>query len=340
MRQLLQETERLWRYVTSNPGYFDKDRGTIEAPDSLAISVCTLWTRLHDSGAIVPAHLEQILREIATNSDFRSRRFLLQSLHHIIHRDSALGWKILKLALTDAPGELFTYAENCFYCNYSREYKRVEIYLDYIRKNHMEVASGTWGRITALASLHGLVKLEDLFTWLQDAPQDAWDGVARVYCHNIDNRQLTSICIDGLKRILCCPHASSLHRTLETVFKQDSHACILTEHIATQYINIEPFDHGYFNGFHFQPWLARKVTSSPRAVLTVLETLGHRLKSEKCRLSTHSEYVLQAMSFILNDAEEEGDTVYLRRSLRALDTLHAINPEKGDEFLKLAGQEA
>ena len=189
-------------YVNYQEKDIDKDRDLINVginmtSGHIAEAVIILANNLLENNITLPELLAPTLLRFARSKYKAHQALILRRLAYFQSKKHDLGWEIFNAAVEQADG-LWKHAESCLYYAYREHFDIVEAILNKMYNEAQEEELETWGRISALASLSGLIEQSVLFDNLKAKNcSKAWKGTASVWTHPENIKQFKDHCFTG-----------------------------------------------------------------------------------------------------------------------------------------------
>ncbi len=127
---------------------------------NVAEALINLANKFLEKEQSLPELLSPALMRFAKHENPAVRALLLEHLPFLQSKNPELGWKLFD-ELTQVSQGLWKHAERCLYYSYSKNFSKVESYLQRILDEGYADEMQTWGRISTLSVLSGHLKLDD-----------------------------------------------------------------------------------------------------------------------------------------------------------------------------------
>lgn len=305
-------------------------------------SAMTLANRLLEKEQAVPEMLLLLLRQAARDPEIYVRVPILQNLPFLMYKKPDLGWQLLADIFKEPQPHLWKYTERCFYDQYRNNFNQVAPYLNRLLHEGMQEAGETWGRISALASLAGHIKQEELFqTWEITKSNAAWKGVTQVFTANLDLQKYTAKCISGLISILQQENLSGeIIRKIDRCFAEETKITVITREFAFIFLEALPASATNVDFVGFLEWLGYESRRNPLSALELTEILAEKFETTmNASLLWRTEPLIAALKQILQEADEMDDPQLIQRAINLQDRFLKLNLRGMEELLNKAGQD-
>lgn len=158
---------------------------------------------LENSLMDLPEMLTTLLVRFAKDRDPAVRAVVLNQLPYILYKKPDIGWVLLEACVSSGPKALWNHAYECLYHSYTREFERVDGYLQRMKAEAMPEAGKTWGLLATLAFLSGHLAWKQVREALREMDvEEAWKGAMDVLITNIHNAKYYALCAQGIDSIL------------------------------------------------------------------------------------------------------------------------------------------
>lgn len=311
--------------------------------DRVAEALMILINNLQEKDIVLPELLLPTLCKFASNANLAIRALVLQWLPYLQHKDSELDWKLFDLAMQDSTG-LWKYAERCLYYAYQDHFDRVSLLLDRIRHEGNEEDMETWGRISALSTLHGYI---DLAHFLDDLTSvnitEAWKGAASVWTNTENIKQYREQCFKGIKAGLEAgnSHAMSIVKNMENIFRENTPPIFVSLDLMKLYFNVRENDEKdkFHDIFRIGKWLNAIVQRDPDFALGVAEIYLNHIKHTKQLCYDYDDQFVKLLTRLFSESEEREDAdqgAMLNRVVSMQDSLLSLGVRSINDWLKMA----
>jgi hypothetical protein len=260
-------------------------------------------------------------------------------LPYLVQEKPGLGWELFHLTLQGVPAFLWPLTERVLYHNYYEDFSRVEGYLNRMKKEALDEAGDTYGRILTLSYLAEHVSEDDLFEEIRETNEDVRRGAVQVLSSNLTEKR--GKCISGLRRMLRIEELTVdtwsiiVSRSLVEE-KRDS----VTKELIQEIIRALPSGGERADLYQLADWVAEKSQTNPHEALGVAETLIDCVEeNEQVRYGLQSKVMAEALLNILREADEFGDENLAHRALTLQDRLLKLNFSRVDKMIDDASRE-
>jgi hypothetical protein len=208
-----------------------------------------------------------------------------------------------------------------------------------MKKEALDEAGDTYGRILTLSYLAEHVSEDDLFEEIRETNEDVRRGAVQVLSSNLTEKR--GKCISGLRRMLRIEQLTVdtwsiiVSRSLVEE-KRDS----VTKELIQEIIRALPSGGERADLYQLADWVAEKSQTNPHEALGVAETLIDCVEeNEQVRYGLQSKVMAEALLNILREADEFGDENLAHRALTLQDRLLKLNFSRVDKMIDDASRE-
>jgi len=291
-----------------------------------AEAAMTMANRLLENDQQLPEVLISIIKRLASDPVLAVRVSVLNQLPFLTQKQPALGWSLFHRIMENASAHLWVHAERFLYYQYHHNYSDVSLALDSMREFSSEKVSESWGRITALCSLSGLMAIDDLLETALQMPPQVWKGIGQVFASNIKDSKCRKICLDGLNRLLHLPEstvAESLFGSIDNdLFGNNQNWPYIGSELSTLYLSQASSNFHRRDLFHFLDWFEYLAAQDPENGLIVAEELAVRLEASGSPAHIwHSDPLIAGMKRLLSYADSTDDPDIIRSVIAVYDKL-------------------
>ena len=288
----------------------------------------------------MPELLPFLLRHYARDPVNSVRVSILRRLPYLTFKRPDLGWQLFNDVFQEPQTHLWSHAEAFFYSQYWDHFDEMAPYLERLRREALEEAGDTWGRIATLSNLAGHIEHDELFAILATANDRAWMGATQVFTANLDRHEHTASCHAGLLAILKQGNLSDdVIQTIERGFEEESKKGLIDQELALTFLAALPTVRGNPNVHYFLEWLGYEARRDPLSALSVTEVLFETLKRREGPIQIWgTEPLIAALVEILREADETEDLALIQRAINLQDGLLQLNIHGMQDLLERAGK--
>jgi hypothetical protein len=335
-------------YANYHEERIDEDRDLIQTginmvSGHIAEAIIIMANHLLENGIAFPELLPSTLLRFARSRYKAHRALLLRRLAYFQHKNYEFGWDIFHEAFKEPVG-LCKHAERCLYYASDEHYDKVEPVLNQIYNEAEGKDLETWGRISALISLSGLLEQSVLLRALHDKNSaDAWKGAADVWTSSDNFKRFRQQCITGieigLKTDVTC--STVVAREVAKLLREDDAILFIPIGLIQLLFNVLENTVKGENHYLFgiAEWLKACSLHNPEYALNAAELyLAHTAK-RNFELHDYGNNFAQLITHLFAGAEEreEADNgAMLRRVVTLQDLLLAKGVDGINDWLKAA----
>ena len=288
-----------------------------------------------------PELLVPTLTRFALDSNPAVRAVIIRELPYLQSISPAFGWKLFDFALRGGDERLWTVAEPCLYYGYHARFAAISGFLNEIAGTGKGKSLETWGRISALAVLSGLIGPSVFISQLHTlSSDDAWCGATSVWTANAGNPQHSEKCFEGFTTGLSIDGATRLlvARGMNMMFRGDEPVPLVPTSVVDLYFSAlegeKSDDRFHLHGF--DDWLNSTCRLRPDETLESTERFANFVERTKYPLSDHGAISKLMTSFFreAEEREESDEGVMLKRVIAVQDRFLAIGLYGLDEWLR------
>jgi len=354
---VIQDTENAARLAFMAIGFYTNEEESSISGDSVnllttginmmggnaAEALMIVATKLQEQHIQLPDLLPQTLRRFASNEHPAIRALILQRLPYFQSQNPELGWELFQLAMHDAAG-LWQSAEPCLYYAYHNNFEKVAPALERIRREGSKENLETWGRISALAAMTGLIDFAALLRELKALDiTEAWKGVASVWTHPENIISHREQCLAGIETGLNAGtlHAAAVARHVEHIFRDNKPPIsIPIELLRLCFSVFESDSEGkHHRLFEFDEWLNTTSQRDPELALAATEIYLAYVSHTKQNFYDHENRLAQLMTRLFAEAEEREESdrsEMLKRVVLVQDMLLSLGLNSINDWLRAA----
>ncbi len=308
---------------------------------NVAEAVMIIATKWAETRRPFPELLVPTLRRFARDPHPAVRALILRRLPYFHVHAPELGWEMFHLALEDDDERLWQVAEPCLYYAYHNHFAEVSRVLERIVSTAVGKALETWGRISALATLPGHIKLHDFISQLQSfGSVDAWTGAATVWTNKENIAQHLEQCVIGISAGLqeAGGIATSVAREMLSLFDKEQPPTLIPSDIIDKYFSAieQNQSNGRFHLYGFDEWLNAMSQCRPDVALVFAERFAAFVLHTKHHLYEHGA-ISQLLTRLFREAEEReesDDGAMLHRVIALQDAFLAIGVNGLQDWLR------
>ncbi len=265
----------------------------------------------------------------ATDPHPAVRVSILNYLPYYVQYDFDGAWKLYYAAFQKPHRLLWSHGEQFLYYQYHGNFDKVQPYLDRIKKEAIETAGETWGRISTLSYLSDYISDAQLFNDLDLLSNNkAWMGAVQVFKANISNANSQEKCEKGLLYIINnATITSGLLNEIDSAFEQlNADGTDIVLQLARNYISAFEDVKGICEQHWFYDWISKLSNNAPFSALKVCENLLSRIEESKsqCYIWQGDELISSAIR-ILREADLVDDPDLISRAIFLQDQLLRLN---------------
>lgn len=311
----------------------------------IAEALMILVNNLRKHGSEFPDLLAPTLRRFANDENPAIRALILRRLPYFQSKDFRLGWDLFYQTMKNAE-RLWEVAEPCLYYAYHNNFEVVRPLLTRLRDEGSGKDLGTWGRISALASMARKIEFSELLDDLKVLNRtEAWQGAAAVWTNFENIRQHHEQCLRGLDAGLNAgpDHARLVAERMGNFFRDKSAVVSVPIELIRRCFDVfkNDADRGkhHHRLFEFHKWLNATSQHDPEQALAVTEI--YLAYSTHCEpyMYDHEDNLAQLMTRLFAEAEEREESdagAMLQRVVVAQDTLLSLGVNSMAAWLKAA----
>jgi len=288
-----------------------------------------------------PELLVPTLTRFALDLNPAVRAVIVRELPYLQSVSSALGWKLFELALRGDDERLWAVAEPCLYYGYHARFAAISGFLNEIAGTGKGKSLETWGRISALAVLSGLIDRPVFISQLHAlSSDDAWIGATSVWTANAGYPQHSEKCFEGLTSGLRIEGTTrlSVARGMNKMFRDDEPVALVLPTVVDLYFSALEGENSddRFHLYGFDEWLNSTCRLRPDDALESTERFANFVERTKYPLYDHGAISKLMTSFFreAEEREESDEGVMLKRVIAAQDKFLAIGLHGLDEWLR------
>ena len=295
---------------------------TAEGPILLALNLLKRKKQLHEL-------LFPLMLRFATDPHPAVRVSILNYLPYYAQYDFDGAWKLYHAAFQKPHILLWSHGEQFLYYQYHSNFDKVQPYLDRIKKEAIETAGETWGRISTLSYLSDHISDAQLFNDLDLLSNNkAWMGAVQVFKANISNANSQEKCEKGLLYIINNATITlGLLNEIDSAFEQlNADGTDIALQLAHKYISAFEDVKGICERHWFYDWLSKLANNEPFSALQVCENLLSRIEESKsqCHIWQGDKLISSAIR-ILREADLVDDPDLISRAILLQDQLLRLN---------------
>ena len=222
-----------------------------------------LSNRLLEAGLPLPELLPGLLNFFARDGNPIVRAILLHELPYTLLKLPELGWSLFRISLDPIDRRLWRYTERDLYYQYHDHYDQVAPWLERLECESDDDAAEGWGRLVTLAFISGHLSWQTLIARLEKRnSNEAWRGCCQVFVANLERRESTAACQNGLLFIFSSPFTADAAIELTDRMFFDVRYPFITHEIARQYLKLKASKEETHNLHGFLDWLAQAARGS------------------------------------------------------------------------------
>jgi hypothetical protein len=267
----------------------------------------------------ITEELEQLLIRYAKDSSMVVRAAFLRRFPYFHSKETDLGWRLVDLLVTNAQPRLMKHLEQTLYYQYHSHFDTVKPYLEILKTVDDEKSSAAWGRLTTLSFLSGHMDEDELWQDIDERNEAVGEGMGQVFVANLNCSKSSSVCIEGLSRLMETTTSKSVFTDFERSLDNQDQIRFVPFSLIKLFITNAPIEHvreidGTFN------WLEKNVASDPINTLEILEKLVERLSDLRDHLYFHRpDALLTTLKLLLQEADLSDDINFINRVLSVQD---------------------
>lgn len=309
-----------------------------------AETLMILANQFHQKSIAWPETLPDALRLYASDDHPSVRAMMLHRLPYMQSYNSALGWDLFSLVMNKNTTGLWEIAEPCLYYSYEKDIDLVRPYLKLIIESGEGKDFETWGRISALSALSGLIEFSEFLSKLSFINSgEAWNGAASVWSHHGNIQQHKTMCLQGIEAGLDSTNKHALKVTMqfETIFNENNPPTEVPVNLIKKYfsaLSTNP-EIGTSEIYGFNSWLNATSLRDPILAMETAETYVKFIQVSSSELYDYEDNYPQLLTRLFAQAEEmeESDNGYMLTKVVSLqDSFLAMGVNNLDHWLEAA----
>lgn len=279
----------------------------------------------------IDINLQHLLESLSLSAYSSVKSRILAYLPYTIQEAPDFGWLIFDNIIQGMNPKLWNIAEHVLYYNTSKNFLRIKRYLDKIYADFLTVAGVTWGRISTLSVISGLLSSDVLFNSLASCDKEVWKVVARIFSHNIENSDYQMVCSNGLIRLLNefprCPEVLS---EVSHLFSITNLPFKILHGLSLEYLKHAGQVDGDCGIYYFINCLPILASHDPHVALEVINALADSAENrqDKFRFDIKKELIRSSFLTILREADELNDDKFIHDVISVQDRF--LKMEIGD----------
>lgn len=295
---------------------------TAEGSILLALNLLMSQKQLHEL-------LFPLMLRFATDPHPAVRVSILNYLPYYVQYDFDGAWKLYHAAFQEPHPLLWSHGEQFLYYQYHINFDKVQLYLDRIKKEAIETAGETWGRISTLSYLSDHISDAQLFNDLDLLSNNkAWMGAVQVFKANISNANSQEKCEKGLLYIINNATITlGLLNEIDSAFEQlNADGTDIALQLAHKYISAFEDAKGICGRHCFYDWISKLSNNAPFSALQVCERLLSKIEESEsqCHIWQGDKLISSAIT-ILREADLVDDPDLIFRAILLQDQLLRLN---------------
>lgn len=310
----------------------------LNEPRGIAAGAATILAkRLLEKEVALPELLVPLLHHFCRDSVASVRAAVIRHLPYLLYKSPELGWQLMDDMFREPQTALWELSERTLYYNYRTQFDRVSPYLGRMLVEAPESAGESWARLSALASLEGLITEDELVERLEEHDLEGmWKGAATVYAANLGNQTVGGASRSGLLRLLHrSPIPPGVLSSINQRLREEQVSADVGREVAEAFIAAIPDGTKYHELNGFIKWLSMAVGRDPIVWLEAMEQFAERLEAIGGNAgSIYGKHVLKALLEILREADESDEPELIRRAIALQDRFLRLGIHGMDEMLE------
>ncbi|MBW4463329.1 MAG: ATP-binding protein [Nodosilinea sp. WJT8-NPBG4] len=282
--------------------------------ENIAETLIILANNLQEHGVTLPELLPPTLRRFACSKHPIICALILQRLPYLQSQNPELGWDLFHLTMQNSRG-LWQSAERCLYYAHRSHFEKVAPLLEQICRDGNKKDMETWGRVSALSALAGLIDFANLLSKLNTLDiTEAWQGAGSVWTHISNIKQHREQCLEGIEAGLKAgiPHAMSVARKMENIFRENTPPITIPVDLIQLYLRVceNSNEDKHHSIFGFDEWLNALSQRNPEFALAVTKIYLAYVRRTKKYHYDHKNQLVQLLTRLFAEAEEREESDY------------------------------
>ncbi|WP_269620260.1 hypothetical protein [Zhongshania sp. BJYM1] len=272
-----------------------------------------------DRGKPVTDELQQLLIRYAKDPSIVVRATFLRRFPYFHSKEADLGWRLVNLLVTSAKPRLIKHLERTLYYQYHSHFDSVKPYIELLKTVDDEKSSAAWGRLATLSFLSGHMDEDELWEGVHERNEAVVEGIGQVFVANLNCTKSSSVCIEGLSRLMQTDTSKSVFTEFERSLDNQDQIRFVPFSLIKLFIAKAPIEHVREIDSTFN-WLEKNVASEPISILEVLEDLVERLSDLPSHIYFHRpDALLTTLKLLLQEADLSDDDDFIDRVLSVQD---------------------
>ncbi len=290
-----------------------------------------------DSNQISYKSITNIIFKLAKDKALEVRASLLQNLAYTGYKNKELGWQIFNTIFDKTQTHLWALAERFLYNQYYNNFEMVKPCLDRIKKEAINEAGATWGRLSALCMIQGHINKQEFFNELDELNiKDAWQGALSVFIANIEKNP-NGVCQESFRELLKDRKIQmEFGHKFDRAFSIEEKGKFINIDTGILFINSLTLDEDKAPKIqYFLDWIEYQAITNPIITLELCEILLYKLQSlESEPRRWHSEPLISTLTAILREADEMDDLELINRAVHLQDQFLILGIDGMDKYFE------